>query len=248
MSVEESISSTKNPSVLAAVRLHRARHRRTESQTLIEGPDVVAEAVAAGAGVSEIFAVSEEGRSLALETGAAFHLVTDHVLQRVSGTENPRGPVAIIDIPESQVPVERKVLVTWAVSDPGNCGTLLRTAAVFGYGYVSGPGSADPWSPKVLRSAAGGHFQTSVGLISSIADLGERQVVGTVPRGGEAAGGVTAGTAIVVGSEAHGLPPEVLERCDRLVSVPMPGGGESLNAAVAGAIVAYLGVTESETG
>jgi TrmH family RNA methyltransferase len=245
MSVEETISSTKNPSVVAAVRLHRARHRRTESQTLVEGPDVVAEAIAAGAGVSEIFATSEEARTLAVASGAVFRLVTDHVLDRIAATENPRGPVAVVNIPESQIPPERRVLVAWAVSDPGNCGTLLRTAAAFGYGYVSGPGSADPWSPKVLRSAAGGHFHTSVGLISSVADLGERYVVGTVPRGGEAAGGVAAGTAIVVGSEAHGIPPEVVERCDRLVSVPMPGGVESLNAAVAGAIVAYLGVTEN---
>jgi TrmH family RNA methyltransferase len=248
MPVEETISSTKNPAVLAAVRLHRTRHRRADLRTLIEGPDVVAEAIAAGAGVSEIFATSEEARVSAVAAGAVFRLVTDDVLQRIAGTENPRGPVAIIHIPESQIPLEKRVLVAWGVSDPGNCGTLLRTAAAFGYGYISGPGSADPWSPKVLRSAAGGHFHTSVGLIASVADLGERHVVGTVPRGGEAAGGVAVGTAIVVGSEAHGIPPEVVERCDQLVSVPMPGGVESLNAAVAGAIVAYLGVTQSLKG
>jgi len=247
MSVEETISSTKNPSVLAAVRLHRARHRRTESQTLIEGPDVVAEAIAAGAAVTAVFAASEEGRGLAGEAGAVYHLVTDSVLQRIAGTEHPRGPVAVVQIPESQVPLEGRVLVAWGVSDPGNCGTLLRTAAAFGYGYVSGPESADPWSPKVLRSAAGGHFHTSVGVISSITDLGEREVVGTVPGGGEAAGRVTPGAAIVIGSEAHGLPPDVVELCDRLVSVPMPGGVESLNAAVAGAIVAYLGVAGTQT-
>ena len=236
----------RNPAVVAAAKLHRARYRRAEGKALIEGPATLADAVQAGHQVREVFGVDDLARSMALEAGSVFHQVTDQVLQRVADTETPRGPVAVIDIPDPVIPADRRVLVAWGVSDPGNCGTLLRTAAAFGYGYVAGPESADSWSPKVLRSAAGGHFRTTVGQISAMADLGRREIIGTVPRGGQAAGLIAAHAAIVVGSEAHGLPPEVLERCDRLVSIPMPGGSESLNAAVAGAIVAYLGTMGTE--
>ena len=246
MPAEEVIASVRNPAVVAAAKRHRARYRRAEGKALIEGPATLADAVQAGHQVREVFGVDDLARSMALEAGSVFHQVTDQVLQRVADTETPRGPVAVIDIPDPVIPADRRVLVAWGVSDPGNCGTLLRTAAAFGYGYVAGPESADSWSPKVLRSAAGGHFRTTVGQISAMADLGRREIIGTVPRGGQAAGLIAAHAAIVVGSEAHGLPPEVLERCDRLVSIPMPGGSESLNAAVAGAIVAYLGTMGTE--
>lgn len=246
MSAEEVVASVKNTAVVAAAKLHRARYRRATGRTLIEGPATLAEAVQAGHRVHEVFGLDEMARAMARDAGSVFHQVTGRVLQRVAGTETPRGPVAVIAIPDPVIPVDRPVLVAWGVSDPGNCGTLLRTAAAFGYGYVAGPESADSWSPKVLRSAAGGHFRTTVGQVVAVADLGRREIIGTVPSGGQAAGPISAHAAIVVGSEAHGLPPEVLERCDLLVSISMPGGSESLNAAVAGAIVAYLGTAGAE--
>jgi len=246
MSVEETISSVRNSAVVAAAGLHRARLRRVEGRTLVEGPSAVAEVIRAGPHVYEVFGVDDLARSLALKAGAVYRPVTEQVLRRLAGTETPRGPIAVIEIPQPVIPADLRLLVAWGVSDPGNCGTLLRTAAAFGYGYVAGPECADSWSPKVLRSAAGGHFRTTVGEISSLDDLGRRQLIGTVPAGGEPAGGVGSHAAIVVGGEAHGLPPELLEQCDRLVSIPMPGGTESLNAAVAGAIVAYLGAMGDE--
>ncbi len=241
MSAEEVITSVRNPAVAAAVRLHRARHRRAERRTLVEGPVVVSEAARAALGLVEVFGVGNAARLLAGKVGAVYRPVTDHVLGRLAGTESPRGPVAVIDIPEPMIPADRRLLVAWGVSDPGNCGTLLRTAAAFGYGFVTGPKSADAWSPKVLRSAAGGHFRTTVGEVLSVSDLSDRYLIGTVASGGEPAGPVATTTAIIVGSETHGLPPEVLASCRRLVSIPMPGGTESLNVAVAGAIVAYIG-------
>jgi RNA methyltransferase, TrmH family len=245
MAAEELLTSTANPAVVAAVRLHRARHRREEGRTLIEGPAVVAEAFASGADVAELFGTSDEHRSLAETHGVTYRAVSDHVLSRVADTKTPRGPVAVLQIPPSLVPPTGRLLVAWGIADPGNCGTLVRTAAAFGYGYVSGPGSADPWSTKTLRSAAGGHFRTSVGQIDSLGELTNRQLIGTIVEGGEPAGPIDPNTAIVIGSEAHGLPADVLDGCDRLVSLPMPGGTESLNAAVAGAIVAYLGAIGS---
>ncbi len=241
MPTEEVISSVRNPVVAAAAGLHRARQRRANGRTLVEGPSAVGEAIRAGAAVHEVFGLDDSARVLASDAGATYRPVTEQVLRRIAGTGTPRGPIAVIEIPQSVIPADGRLLVAWGVSDPGNCGTLLRTAAAFGYGYVAGPECADSWSPKVLRSAVGGHFRTTVGEMSSLGDLAGREIVGTVPTGGESAGRVGDRTAIIVGSEALGLSSEVLMHCDRLVSIPMPGGVESLNAAVAGAIVAYLG-------
>lgn len=207
---------------------------------------MVAEAIRAGQPIHELFGLEDEGsRSLATDAGVPLRTVTESVLRRLSGTQTPRGPVAVIDLPESKIPTTGRLLVAWGVSDPGNCGTLTRSAAAFGYGYASGPGSADPWSPKVLRSAAGAHFRTSVGNISGIDQLQGHFLVGAVARGGTAPGVLAPTAAVLIGSEAHGLPAEVVDRCDLLVSLPMPGGTESLNAGVAGSIVAYLGVIRS---
>jgi TrmH family RNA methyltransferase len=237
-----SISSAKNPAVVAAARLHRSRHRRIEGETLVEGPQVVAEAIGSGAAIRRLFGLDEpESHALAAAAGIALTGVTRSVLSRIAGTDSPRGPVAVVAIPDPVIATDRPLLITWGVSDPGNCGTLVRSAAAFGYGYASGPGSADVWSPKVVRSAAGGHFRAPIGVVDDLDAVSGFRLVGTVVDGGLEPGALRPGDALLVGSEAHGLPPEVTERCDRLVTIPMPGGAESLNAAVAGSIIAYLG-------
>lgn len=241
-SIAGSISSTRNDLVVAVTGLHRSRNRRGSGETLIEGPSVIEEAI--GAGVRLVRLLGIPGATLtdlADMAGITAYAVTHEVLAKVSGTKTPRGPVAVIEIPPGDLPREGRVLVAWGVSDPGNCGTLVRTAAAFGYGFVAGPESADPWSPKVLRSAAGGHFHTSIGRVGALEDLGRTDVIGTVPRGGEPPGPIGADAALIVGSEAHGLPDSALAGCTRLVSIPMAGRTESLNAAVAGGIAAFIG-------
>lgn len=240
----EAISSTRNPAVMEAARLHRVRHRRDTRRTLLEGPSVVLEAIGAGVPLLEVYVL--EGEPVPPGFADTASIVTADVLGKLAGTSSPRGPIAVIGIPESALPTDRPALVAWGVSDPGNCGTMVRTAAAFGYGYVSGPESADPWSPKVLRAGAGGHFRTTVATVGDLGSLRGLRLVGTVARGGDAPGRVRAGEALIVGSEAHGLPDEVVAACDRLVTIPMRGGTESLNAAVAGGIAAYLGTLEDQ--
>jgi TrmH family RNA methyltransferase len=110
-------------------------------------------------------------------------------------------------------------------------------------GFARGPGTADPWAPKVLRAAAGGHFRTRLGELADADALREvaRPVIATVVSGGEHPSALagTADSALLVGEEAAGLPADLVALADRSVTIPMPGGTESLNAAVAGAIVAY---------
>lgn len=242
------ITSLRNPEVLSVVRLHRGRGRGEAGQTLLEGPVLIGEAVGNGFAVSAFYGLDEDdaGRSLAGAAGVGYTAVSAEVLAKMSTTQRAQSPVAVLPIPQAAVPPGGRVIATWGLGDPGNCGTLIRTAGAFSYGFIAGPGSADIWSPKVLRAAAGGHFRTPTGTAVDLKEIraGGRAIVATVSSGGRAAGPLPADAAILVGSEPHGLPPEIVSAADLLVSIPMANGIESLNAAVAGAIVAFLGVGE----
>jgi TrmH family RNA methyltransferase len=236
------VRSPQNRRVVEAVKLHRRRGRRAAGLALLEGPHVVGEAVAAGATVVRVFYEpgDEAGRTAAERCGAEAVIVTPGVLKKLSTTLQPQSPIGVAVIPEAVLPDAGDVLAAWGVGDPGNLGTLIRIAAAVGLFFAAGPGSADPWSPKVLRAAAGGHFRTVVANAATLADLGPRTLVATVPSGGVPPTGLPEGhVAILVGDEASGLPNDVVERSGCRVTIAMPGGMESLNAALAGAIVAY---------
>ncbi len=232
----EPVRSTRNPRVAEAVRLRRARERKERGLTLVEGPNLVGEAVASGARLQAVFGV---GRPPEWVDIADWIEVTADVLGRLADTKSPRGPIGVMPIPEPAQIVRDHLVID--VSDPGNAGTLIRTAAAFGFDVVFRPGSVDPWSPKVLRAAAGAHFHTAIGVATPAG-------AGTIAAVVE--GGIDPSTlstvlepdrtwGLLVGSEAHGLNKSDVESADVSVSIAMPGGTESLNAAVAAAIVAY---------
>ncbi len=237
----EPVSSTRNQHVVRAARLHRARARREAGATLLEGPHILAEAVASGAAVTDVFALPSdpEARRLAAEAGARWIPVVEPVLRKIADTDNPRGPIAIVGIPDNQsVEGDRVWLDT---SDPGNAGTLIRTAAAFGFGVTLDSGAVDPWSPKVVRAAAGGHFRVPIAL----GPPGDGYTIATVVEGGIALPDLanhlpsSGSICLLIGNEAHGLADRLVETADLSVSIPMVGGMESLNAAIAGAICMY---------
>jgi TrmH family RNA methyltransferase len=231
--------------VVEAIRLHRSRGRTETGTTLIEGPHLFVDAIETGFRIDRVFCLpgDVETRRRAEAAGLETLLVAEKVLGRLATTVHPQSPVAVVPIPTDSVPREGHLMVAWEVSDPGNIGTLIRIAAAFGFGFVSGPGSADPWAPKTLRSGAGAHFRTTIDRVDSLDDLRalERLLVAAVPKGGIHPAGLKPepDTAVLVGSEADGLPQPLIEAADTRVTIPMPGGTESLNAAVAGAILGY---------
>lgn len=229
----EPVRSTRNPRVTQAVRLRRARERKELGLTLLEGPHLVEEARRAGVEVIEVF-----GLGPAPSGEQNWTEVTREVLNRLADTSHPRGPVAVIRIPPPSVVARDHYAID--VGDPGNAGTLIRTAAAFGLDVTVSPGSVDPWSPKVLRAAAGAHFRTSIGESPSARGTIATVVTGGVPphRLGDLLDPARI-WAVLIGSEAHGLSSEDAASADITVTIPMPGGVESLNAAVAGAIVGY---------
>jgi TrmH family RNA methyltransferase len=239
------VTSPRNPRVVAAAKLARARERRRRGEMLLEGPHLVGEAVRVGVGLRLVFGTETDtaSRALADRAGTDWIPCTEEVLQRLGATEHPRGPIAVAAIPEETFEWGRDAMVV-DLRDPGNAGTLIRTAAAFGLDIAFTGDAVDVWAPKVLRAGAGAHFLTCIGIgISVVPDH-----VGTIATVAE--GGVILPDAMkrldpsrvwaaLVGSEPHGLSAAEVAGADLAVTIPMPGNTESLNAAVAGSIVAY---------
>jgi RNA methyltransferase, TrmH family len=241
----EPVRSQRNASVAEAARLHRAQVRKETGRTLIEGPNLLGEALRAGVSPEVLFSLpsDETAKRLAAENGIDLILVDEAGLGRLGGTRSPRGPVGVIQIPSKQdLSADRSVLVSWGVSDPGNVGTMIRTATAFGWGFAFKEGTADPWSPKVLRAASGAQFQMTPIGIDTVAELsaaGWFTVASQVSGGSTPASASRKPIALLIGEEAAGLPYEISASCDLTVTIEMPGGTESLNAAIAAAILVY---------
>jgi TrmH family RNA methyltransferase len=163
--------------------------------------------------------------------------VEAELLAEVSTLAHPPRVIAVFrrdDLPGGTRPL---TLALWHVGDPGNLGTLLRAADAFGAGVALSEGCADPTGPKAVRASMGSLFRVP----SSAFDEGAGKRVALVPSGGIALHELRRDGEIVLvlGAEREGLPAEILDRCDEQVSIPQPGGGESLNVAMAGAIGLY---------
>ncbi len=259
----ESPFTERTPRVIAARRLLRRSQRDTERLFLAEGPQAVREAVDAGTAV-ELFGTPAafdryaELTGTAASAGARLSPVTDRALESLAETRSPQGLVAVCrqsDVPLSAVLAAqpRLVAVLADIRDPGNAGTVLRSADAAGADAVVFAGhSVDPYNGKCVRASTGSLFHLPlcrsgddpVGLVHSLRTAGLRVFAAD---GGGAddlddladAGELAAPTAWLFGSEAHGLPPELAAAADRTVRVPVYGRAESLNLAAAAVVCLY---------
>lgn len=243
--MREIITSTKNATVKLARSLAEKKFREEHGLFLVEGGNIVKD-IPVGTEV-EFYLVSE---SRAEETAAALALtrarvyyVTDAVMKSLSDTVTPYGIAAAVKIPERRfaLPAGNAVLLD-GVSDPGNVGTVIRTAAATGF-EVFLLDCADPFSGKAVRASMGGIFRTRVTEITEeqAVELVSRTSSVTLDMGGEniLAKGLRAPVTLVAGSEAHGVRQCVAEKSKLIGSLPMQGGMESLNVAVAAAVAMY---------
>ncbi|GJF17781.1 RNA methyltransferase [Mycolicibacterium cyprinidarum] len=248
-----SLLTERSSRVAAAVKLHRHIGRRRAASFLAEGPNLVEAALRRGV-VSEVFATeSAAERFGGLLAHAPVQLVTDRAARVLSDTVTPIGLVAVCSIPEtslSDVMAGNPTLVAIAVdiSEPGNAGTVIRIADAMGADAVILAGnSVDPYNGKCLRASAGSIFalpvleEPDVGrLVNSLREAGLTTRATTLDGDQDLDGAdLSAPTAWMFGSEAHGLAPEVAAMADERVTIPMSGGAESLNVATAAAICLY---------
>jgi len=238
--------------------LHRRRRRASVGLFLAEGVRVVEELLGAGhlprlTVTAPSLTETDRGADLArrLAEAGPVRSVTDAELGRLAGTRTPQGVLAIAPVPTTELgaldpgPLPT-VLVLDGVQDPGNIGTLSRSAAAFGCTFVAClPGTADPWNPKSVRASAGALFRLPVveagtDELWAWIDRHRLEVVGADAQGTAVTEArLSDRVALVVGNEGAGLGAESRRRCQRLVGVPMRPGTESLNVAVAAGILLY---------
>ncbi|HNV35325.1 MAG TPA: RNA methyltransferase [Bacillota bacterium] len=230
--------------------------RPEEGLVCLEGQRLVADSVDAGARLVSLFvsprahAVKDTHRILegANESGAEVIEVSEDILEYMCDTEHPRGIAAVAAwAPAVGIGLEKPVVALDGVQDPGNVGTIIRSAAAFGYGAVLlGGETARAYSPKVARASMGSiyrldilHLKNLAGSLQGLKDCGCK--VYGLDMDGEPVDGIRFAMpyCLVVGSEAEGLSDGVRTVLDGLVSVPMKGSVESLNAAVASSIAMW---------
>jgi TrmH family RNA methyltransferase len=241
---------------MAARRLQRRRYRDQTGRFLAEGPQAVRSALDAGV-VLELFGTDAAlSRHSDLSADAPLvSPVTDEAMAALAETVHPQGLVAVceqFDVSLDAALRKRLVAVVADIKDPGNAGTVLRTADAAGAGAVVFAGDAvDPYNGKCVRASAGSLFHVDVvrdraplDVVSALRKAGV-QVLAATGYGEDDlddlldAGTLAAPTAWLFGSEAHGLGDELLAAADRRVRVPIYGGAESLNLAAAAAVCLY---------
>lgn len=181
------------------------------------------------------------------DTHAEQWVVSENVLQKISGLSSPEGVIAEVQMPaEGKLDACRNLLVFDGISDPGNMGTLLRTALAFGWdGVFILPNSCDIYNEKVLRAARGAHFKlpmakgTAEDLLSLIKKQGLQPLLAELHGQPPEKILFSEKRVLIMGNEAHGASKEVQQFC-LPVTIPMSEQMESLNVAVAGGILLYL--------
>lgn len=178
--------------------------------------------------------------------------VSDAEFASAADTEQPQGVLAVAEQPEQRletlsVPAQARLLVLDGIQDPGNVGTLLRTAAALGaQATVVLPGTVDPWNAKVVRSAVGHQFRHPP-VLATLDELRAFLSAQSMVLWGAAADGAALGSipvparlALAVGNEGNGLSDEVRSACHGFVAIPMAADAESLNVAVAAGILLHV--------
>ena len=255
------ITSTRNPRIVAARQLDQRKQRREQKRFLVEGLQLLHMALDAGARPLEVFACEElfagaEAPALMdrfRQAGAELIPVSPNVMHALSERDAPQGLVATFALFEAaldRLPLSGKdlVVVLDRLQDPGNLGTLIRTAdAVGAAAVILIEPCVDPFDPKTVRGSMGSLFHLPMVHVSDVPALFDRLggmglcIVGADAKLGEAYGeGVFEdGVALVLGNEARGLSDDVRPHIQAWARLPIVGKAESLNVAVAGGVLMY---------
>ncbi|MDQ0287437.1 TrmH family RNA methyltransferase [Desulfofundulus luciae] len=256
--------SKANPQVRYLRRLARRSQRDKEGHFLLEGVRLVEEALASGWPVKMlVYSPSGSERAAVLleaarERGVQLLPVEEKLLAELADTATPQGVLAVVEKPgytleETLAAGPSLLLLVDSVQDPGNLGTIIRSADAAGAGgVILFPGTVDLYNPKTIRATMGSLFHLPVAAVREGEDVLTRlRAAGFMLVAGVPAGGIplpvvdmTGPVVLAVGNEARGLSPWLLERADFLATIPMPGRAESLNVAAAASIMLYEAVRQ----
>ena len=243
----EHLTSLKNPKVLSWRSLKDRKGRKETGCFLVEGRKMVEEALRSHFPVEAVLA--DEGRlaELSLPDNVPMYALPEHVLAAVCDTKTPQGVAAVVRMINNAALGSRLVALD-GVQDPGNVGTIIRTADAAGLdGVLLSAQCADAFSPKVLRATMGRVFRMGLRVTEDLpGELNRLKQEGFSVLSSQLDGApfyerepVGERFCLVIGSEGNGVTPEVQQLATHRVKLPMRGGAESLNAAVAAGIMMY---------
>jgi len=240
------ITSVKNPQIAALKALKNRTARQEMGAYLVEGVKMAQEAVSRP-GLARHLYLTEATLPLFEGADCPMTLITDNVLAALCDTKTPQGVVCLVNLPEKAA-LGNRVIVMDGVQDPGNVGTILRTADAAGFtGALMSQACADPYSPKVLRATMGSVFRMPIQTVSDLpAALKELNAQGFATLSSQLdgepffeRGSVGEKFALIIGNEGNGVSDEVKAAATHHLALPMRGGAESLNAAIAAGIMMY---------
>lgn len=251
------LTSLQNPLVKRLRKLHRARERQEQGLFLLEGTHLLEEAIATHCPLAVLCYTSDWQEhhpdlwQQAIPLVQRLELVSPEVLRAIATTVEPDGVVAAVErvaAHPATLPITTLGLVLETIQDPGNLGTLIRTAAAAGVeGLWLSQDSVDLDHPKVLRASAGQWFRlpmaASPDLKQTIADYRQTgmQVIATLPNAEKTywQADLQRPTLVLLGNEGAGLSPDLVALADQQITIPLSAGVESLNVAIAGALILY---------
>lgn len=235
------ITSTENAKVAYAAKLLEKKHRKSSGLYLIEGERLVCDAQKHGAEIVDVFVKESVQHKFDFPNQT---VVSDRVFAKLCDTVNSQGVLAVVKQPQREFcPPCGNSLVLDGLQDPGNVGTLIRTAAACGFSDVFAVNCVDVFSPKVLRAAMSAHFCVNVwqfDAVEQVLPLLGCQVLAADMNGENVFSAQFAPKVVVVlGNEGNGLSDYSKTHADKIVSLPMKNNFESLNVAVAGSVIMY---------
>jgi RNA methyltransferase, TrmH family len=243
----KTIISTNNETIKHLVSLHIKKNRTLHKQFLAEGLRTCSTLINSGIKCIQLYATEHIVPHIQqLVDASLITIISPACLQKICTTKTPSGLVGVFEIPTPHIPLKLSPgIVLSDISDPGNMGTLIRSSIAFGYKDIIIVDGVDPWNPKVIQSSAGtiGYANLIHSTWQELITHTQRPPLGAlIPHGGTEIDNKS--YLLVVGSEAHGLPHTYIDACETKISLPMPGGTESLNASIAGSLALYLMATQ----
>lgn len=236
--------------------LHRKKFRYIHNQFIIEGVKLFQEATAARFALTQVYIGKSAynknltGDITTLKDTGTVKIISDEELNSISSLKNPEGVIAVAPIPEHKfsitLPSLSPFIYLWEINDPGNLGTILRTARWFGIKNVLlSPNSVDPFSPKVVRGSMGAVFNITVWKNVEFVDLTKYVVRQNIPLLSADTGGTPVKRlainrwGLIMGNESHGLPDFILKTSKHIIGIHQYGSGESLNVSVSAGIILH---------
>ena len=240
------ITSPENSLIKRAVQLHSSKYRDKHQEFIAEGFRTISTLIASNSKLITFFTTEEfvyDAQQIAPDSSII--VVSEQIMNKISTAKTPSNFLAIFAIPQQQsLDQLTSGIVLAQISDPGNMGTLIRTAVAMNKRTVICIETVDPWNPKVVQASAGTLGNISLFCITWDELLRHKKNISLcalVANEGKNPDTVNLKDAlIVIGNEGAGIPDAWIAQCDEKITLPMPGKCESLNAAVAGSIALYL--------